>query len=210
LEPEILALYAGGDLPETDARAVAEHVAECEACSQELAATRTSLTEFQSWASDAAPAGDEVQALHTAVMARLPRAQRGWVPAWAAAVAAVVICTSVALWAPWKTRQQDYSQTSAAIDRVKSRGGTAALTNPKKVLSNPSLHVSRQGSVNRNRESEKITAAVRKSNPSVIPGSRSVSLTHDADGEPVLQIATANPKVVILWYVDEGSKKDDE
>jgi hypothetical protein len=209
LEPEILALYAGGDLAETDARAVAEHVAECQACGRELAEIRRSVAEFQGWASDHGPAVEEIQALHAAVMARLPRAQRGWVPAWAAAAAAVVICASVALWAPWRT-PQDYPQTPAVVDGAKSHGDIAALTIQPKTLINPSRNVSGRELGNRDQGSEKITAAVRKSNRSAKPGSRSVSLTHDADGEPVLEIATANPNVLILWYVDEGSKKEDD
>lgn len=42
-----------------------------------------------------------------------------------------------------------------------------------------------------------------------IAGARDVSLLHDAEGEPMLEIATANPNVVIFWYVDERSRKND-
>src|SRR5580658_4768575 len=103
-KPETLALLAGGDLAGPDARTVAEHIAECEACSRELAEIRRSAAEFQGWAADGGPAAEEIQALHDAVMARLKRTQRGWIPAWAAAaaVAAAAICVSVALWAPWR------------------------------------------------------------------------------------------------------------
>jgi hypothetical protein len=205
-KPEILALLAGGDLAGTEARTVAEHVAECEACGRELAEIRKSVAEFQAWASDGLPQAEEIQALHEAVMVRLPRTQRGWNPRWAAAVAAAAICVSVALWAPWRVEQREHLQTPARTAPNEHRPLEATVVNGVKSRG----HSSSQGSANRPQRSEKITAAVRMSNRRAIPGSRSVSLKHDADGEPVLEIATTNPNVLILWYVDEGSKKDDE
>jgi hypothetical protein len=206
LKPEILALAAGGDLAEADARTVAEHVAECEACGRELDEIRRSVAEFRGWVVDTGPAAEEIQALHEAVMVRLPRTQRSWIPGWAAAVAAAVICVSVALWAPWRVEQREHLQTPArgeprgkqpsetsVADGVKGRGETSSW-----------------GSVDRPQRAGKITPAVRMSNRSAIPGSRSVSLKHDADGEPMLEIATVNPNVLILWYVDEGRQNDDD
>jgi hypothetical protein len=208
LKPEILALYAGGDLAETDARAAAEHVAGCEACGQALSEIRKSMAQFRGWAADAGPAAEEIQVLRQAVMARLPRTKRSSIPAWAAAAAAAITCVSVALWAPWQVHRGNYSQTLAVVG-IKSHGDAAALSSPQ-ASSNPARNLSSRVPVKRGQGSEKITAALRTSSWSAIPGSRSVSLKHDADGEPVLEIATANPKVVILWFVDEGSKKDDE
>lgn len=192
-KPEILALLASGDLAGTDARAADEHVAGCEACRGELAEIRKSVAEFRGWAADGEPPVEEIQELHEAVMAQMPRTQRGWIRGWAAAVAAVVICASALIWGPWRVHRQDYRQASAVVDGEKSHGDTSS-----------------QGSANRGQRSRKIIAAVRTSNRSVVPGLRSVSLKHDADGEPMLEIATTNPKVVILWFMDEGSKKDDE
>jgi len=205
LKPEILALAAGGDLAEADARTVAEHVAECEACRRELAEIRRSVAEFRGWTADGGPAAEEIQALHEAVMVRLPRTQRGWTPRWAAAAAALVICLSVAMWAPWRVEQREHLQTPVRGERSRQQPLEASAADGVKSHGDASS----QGRVNRAQRAGKIAAAVRMSNRSVIPGSQKVSLTHDADGEPVLQIATANPNVLILWYVDEGSKKDD-
>jgi len=236
-KPEILALLAGGDLAGTDARIVVEHAAGCEACGRELAEIRRSVAEFRGRAADGGPAAEEVQALHDAVMARLPRTQRGWIPGWAAAVAAVAICVSVALWAPWRVEQphpsvvagpRDSRLEATVVDGVKSRGDTSTQgsVNRGQRSAPPPVGLMEQGVTARraatvrerwdpaaaaeSHRSGKITAAVRTSNRSVIPGSRSVSLRHDADGEPMLEIATSNPNVLILWYVDKGSKKDDD
>jgi hypothetical protein len=205
-KPEILALLAGGDLAGTDAGIVAEHAAECEACSRELAEIRRSVDEFRGWAADGGPAAEEIQALHNAVMVRLPRTQRGWIPSWAAAVAAAAICVSVALWAPWRVEQRQHLQSLARGAESEHRPLEASVADGVKGRGDTSS----QGSVNKRQRAGKITAAVRMSNRSVIPGSRKVSLTHDSDGEPMLEIATSNPNVLILWYVDEGSKKDDD
>jgi hypothetical protein len=239
LEPEILALLAGGDLTGTDARTAAEHVAGCEACGRELAENRKSVAEFRGWAAGGEPAAEEIQALHEAVMVRLPRTQRGWFPGWAAAAAAVVICVSAVLWSPWRVGQPHPSAVAgprdsrrpleaSVVDGVKSHGDTSSQgsVNRGQRSAPPPVGLMEQGVTARRAatvrerwdpaaaaESHrvgKITAAVKTSNRSVLPRSRSVSLEHDADGEPMLQIATANPNVLILWYVDEGSKKDDD
>jgi anti-sigma factor RsiW len=206
VNPEILALLAGGDVTGTDARTVAEHVAECEACSRELAEIRKSVDEFRGWAADGGPGAEEIETLHHAVMVRLPRTQQRWTPRWAAAIAAAAICVSVALWAPWRVEQRQNLQTPTRAERSGQLPLEASVADGVKGRGDTLSH----GSVNRAQRAGKTTAAVGMSNRSAIPGSRSVSLRHDADGEPMLEIATANPNVLILWYVDEGSKKDDD
>jgi len=226
LDPEVLALFAGGDLPEAEARAAAAHVGECEACSRTVAEMRATLADFRAWAAeDGAPTAEETRKLHDAVLERLPRRRSFGMAAGvaAAAAAAVVICAFVVLRAPWTSggKQQiarveapSTSQPGNAPAAIRPRQSDLKNTTGSATLRKDRLEA-RSGGGWRSRTPANLYpsqagAGMRASRHHPAPGMKNVALRHDADGEPMLQIATANPNVVILWYVDEGNKKDDE
>ena len=139
----------------------------------------------------------------------------------AAAAAAVMICASVAVWAPSRGHNDGRPGSSAVVDGAKSHEDIKAARDEPKALKDQDRNVPQRTFARPRRigsqpasgvrsGTQLLSAALKTSNRSALPGSRSVSLKQDSDGEPLLEIATTNPNVLILWYVDEGSKKDDD
>jgi len=95
---ERIALYAGGDLPPSEAQAVEQHVAECAGCQMSLSGLRGSME----WLREAH--GEPVDAAHfTAVRARVlaeldRAASPWWRQVWVYALVAAAMVLLIAVW----------------------------------------------------------------------------------------------------------------
>lgn len=94
---EALALHAGRDLPEPEARELERHLAGCADCRAFLAEMEESLQILTQTA--VAPPAADLAAIHRGVMEQVKREKSGrWPVRWAAAAAILLILGALLLW----------------------------------------------------------------------------------------------------------------
>lgn len=175
---DLLALYAGGDLPVREARTVADHVRECAACRAALAGfeemRRLLSISFQE------PAPRDVCEVRQRVISNLPGPSRAnrWV--WALAAAALVVIASV-----FALRRQQ-PPTASEVPLVAQLAPPLIVAAPRLPLL-PAIHHARR-------------------KPQA--GLRSVALITRADEPPLIRITTADRNVVILWESNTKGEKE--
>jgi len=199
---ERVALFSGGDLGTAEAGAVERHLGQCAACSALAADLRSELDELrQAHREPLAP--EHYAAVRARVLAELavpPRRSVAWPWAWAAALAVAaagacvvwVIMKPAAIPAPELPRLVAAAPKQSRAQRAPRQGAVI------------STHVRRRRteraapSVNERRRSELAEVVVPP--PPAPPA---------AEDPPVrmVQLATADPNVVIYWLFEEKGEE---
>jgi len=173
-----LALYAGNDLPDTEAVLVRRHLAECAGCeslAEEFAAAGEWLASCKS-----EPLARELRSVRENVMRRMAPRRAGF--RWWQWLPVPLACAAAALYWAGGDRTTGRPLEQSADQRVH-----IALATPK-----PAAPVPAQARMTR-----------RKRRAETVPGVRAVALITPPGRAAVIRLTTADPNVVILLEADE-------
>jgi anti-sigma factor RsiW len=182
---EQLALYARGDLPSRESKAVAAHLQDCGQC-QDILAEFHEVQSFVIRSLQDPDASDlsEVRRNLTANLQPL-QARRHWAW-WSAGIAAALALFVL---------PHGFEHRPVAIERAKPV--TAQSTLAENITPGPVIRIP--------------LAPVATSRPrhlrSQKAGIRDVTLITQADREPIIKMTTADPDVVILWQLNKSTEQ---
>jgi anti-sigma factor RsiW len=184
---EQLALYARGDLPSWESKAVTTHLQGCSQCQKAL----TEFYEIQNFVTRSLqdPGTSELSKVRIALAASLRPQQDGgrhwaW---WGAGVAAALALFVL---------PRSFEHQPIVMERAKPITAASAL--PQSIIPGPAIQIP--------------LAPVAASRPRHVrsqkAGIRAVTLITQADQEPVIKMTTADPNVVILWQLNQRTEQE--
>ncbi len=202
---ELLALYAGRDLPDVEAQLIDEHIAICDLCRAEVSEIASSMAVLRALAVE--PGASEVQALGEAVVRLSSRPQiRLYRIAGAAAILVAVSAGILWLVHGGAPTRDVITQVPPATLRLPTPPAVApAMRRADGQASHPTLKKSTVP-VQLAAIWPAEQARVREAPLRLKEVSRETET-----GEPVeLRLATSNPKVIVLWQMSDSNVGTEE